>query len=84
MTEVTVYSIDNCPYCDRAKELLTARGLSYREIKLDRNDHEARQKLLERSGMKTFPQIFHGETVIGGFSDLSERDKADKLVSLKQ
>lgn len=84
MTEITIYSIDNCPYCDRAKELLTARGLSYREIKLDRNDHEARQSLLERSGMKTFPQIFHGDNLIGGFSDLSERDKTDRLAALKE
>lgn len=83
MSEVTLYSIDNCPYCDRAKDLLQRRGIGFQEIKIERSDHEAREKLLERSGMKTFPQIFHGSELIGGFSDLSEKDKADQLSSLR-
>lgn len=82
MAPITVYTLDHCPYCDRAKALLKERGLSYEEVRVARDDHETREGLVARSGMKTFPQIFHGDELVGGFSELAERDSADRLASL--
>ena len=80
---VTVYTVDYCGYCNRAKELLQSKGVPFNEIKLDRNDDEARKKLVERSGMKTFPQIFHGDRLIGGCSELIDEDRQDGLARLQ-
>lgn len=83
MASVTVYSLDYCPYCVQAKSLLTQRGVAYEEILVDSRDQETREQLRQRSGMKTFPQIFHGDTLIGGFSDLKERDESQGLDDLR-
>jgi glutaredoxin 3 len=83
MASVTVYSLDYCPYCVQAKALLTQRGVAYEEILVDSRDQETREQLRQRSGMKTFPQIFHGDTVIGGFSDLKARDESQGLDDLR-
>ncbi len=83
MASVKIYSIDYCPYCVQAKSLLTQRGVTYEEILVDSRDHETREQLRQRSGMKTFPQIFHGETLIGGFSDLKARDESQGLEDLR-
>jgi glutaredoxin 3 len=79
---VTVYTIDACPYCDRAKSLLTQRGIGYKEIFIDRSNDEEVTAVRQRSGMRTFPQIYHGDRLIGGFSDLEAQDKVDALRSL--
>jgi glutaredoxin len=50
---------------------------------VDSRDAETREQLRQRSGMKTFPQIFHGDALIGGFSDLKARDEAQGLDDLK-
>lgn len=83
MTKVTIYSLDYCPYCVQAKALLTNRGIPFEEILVDSRDHEMREQLRQRSGMKTFPQIFHGDTLIGGFSDLKARDEERGLADLR-
>ena len=56
--KITLYSIPNCAFCDRAKALLKDKNLAYEEVKMDRNDSQAVQDLFAKSGMRTFPQIF--------------------------
>ncbi|MBK9294078.1 MAG: glutaredoxin 3 [Oligoflexia bacterium] len=75
--------MQNCPYCKRAKALLESRGVAFTETLVD-DDDDATWKALElRSGMKTMPQIFHGDKLIGGYNQLAALDGKDKLASLK-
>ena len=83
MQKVTVYSKVPCPYCDAAKKLLSERGIAYTEIDMTGASPDEFQALIKRSGMRTVPQIFHGERLIGGFDSLSKLDEQDKLESLK-
>lgn len=83
MAQVTVYSKVPCPYCVAAKNLLSQRGIPYTEIDMTGADPEEFQTLVKRSGMRTVPQIFQGERLIGGFDSLSKLDAQDKLESLK-
>ena len=79
MKPVTIYTTPICPYCVRAKNLLTKKGVAYQEIDV-LSDDEARQEMLSKSnGMRTVPQIFVGETHVGGFDELHALDKAGKL-----
>lgn len=79
--KVTVYSKDYCPYCDRAKELLTRKGVAFDAIELQ--DHPGEfQKLKERTGLMTVPQIFIGEKLIGGYTDMAALDRAGELDKL--
>jgi glutaredoxin 3 len=74
MPVVTVYTKDFCPYCDRALALLARKGAQVREIPAAR-DQTIKDEMIARSGgRKTFPQIFIGETHIGGCDDLHELD----------
>ena len=81
MPDVTVYSTTWCPYCDRAKKLLTTRGYDYTNINLD-DDPGFRAQMVEMTGRSTVPQIFIGETPIGGFDDLRALDASGKLAEL--
>lgn len=83
MAKIQVYTMNFCPYCERAKALLKQKGLPYDEIKLGDDDDAAWDALEKRSGMKTMPQIFHGDRLIGGYSDLAALDQNDGLASLK-
>jgi glutaredoxin len=69
---VTVYSKNNCPFCDRAKALLESRGVPYTEVNIE-NDPESRQMLLDK-GLRSVPQIFHGyELIEGGYNGLAKK-----------
>jgi glutaredoxin 3 len=68
MRPVTVYTRAYCPYCTRALALLQRKGASVTEI--DGACPEKRQEMITRSGRWTFPQIFVGDTHIGGCDDL--------------
>jgi glutaredoxin 3 len=72
--KVVMYSLVYCPYCVRAKSLLSANNIIFEEIVVDSDDDETREKLQKKSGMRTFPQIFYGEQLIGGFSELQKLD----------
>ena len=65
MKEVTVYTANPCPYCERAKALLKNRAIPYKEIMVDWNDATAWREMAARSGMRTVPQIFVGENASG-------------------
>ena len=75
---VIVYSTAVCPYCVRAERLLEAKGVAVQKIRVDL-DPEERIKMMERTGRRTVPQIYVGETHVGGFDDLYALDQAGKL-----
>jgi glutaredoxin 3 len=81
--KVTVYTMEYCPFCVRAKDLLKRRGIDFKEVMVPMEDEAQWDELEKKSGMKTMPQIFHGDRLIGGFQDLSALDQKDQLGSLK-
>ncbi|HMT02624.1 MAG TPA: glutaredoxin 3 [Burkholderiales bacterium] len=84
MKAVTIYTKETCPYCMMAKNLLKQKGVNaFNEIRIDL-DESQKAKMIEITQRMTVPQIFIGETHVGGFDDLSalNRDgKLDKLLS---
>ncbi len=80
---ITVYLSDWCPYCQRAKGLLTKKNLAFTEINVD-DDAKFRQDMLARSHRGTVPQIFIGDTHVGGCDDLFELDRSGELDRLIQ
>lgn len=82
MADVVMYSTAVCPYCSRAEMLLKQRGVT--EIKKVRIDQDLAQRdaMIERTGRRTVPQIFIGETHVGGFDDLAALDRRGGLAPL--
>jgi glutaredoxin 3 len=78
MAKVIIYSKTYCPYCDRAKNLLDSKGVSYEERNIE-NKPDEMKALMEKTGMRTVPQIFIDDNLVGGFDDLNALDKAGKL-----
>ena len=79
MKPVKIYTTTYCGYCVRAKDLLTRKGVKYEELDVTGND-EMRSKLVEMSGgQRTVPQIFIGDTHVGGYSDLARLDSEGRL-----
>jgi glutaredoxin 3 len=78
MPPVTLYTTDWCPYCRSAKTYLSARGIAFTEVDVT-DDDEARAGLVRRTGRTTVPQVFVGETHVGGYSDLVALDRAGGL-----
>ncbi len=85
MSKVIIYTPSDfaCPYCIRAKALLQQRGIAFDEIQVSSEDDAQWDELYKKSGMKTVPQIFHGDVLVGGFTELAALDKTDQLRSLK-
>lgn len=81
MTTITMYTTDHCPFCVRAKALLTKLKLPFEEINLSR-DPNGRARLVERTGMMTFPQILVGEHPVGGFDALVAANRDGRLAAL--
>jgi len=81
MKPVTLYTTEMCPFCRSAKALLDKRGVTYEEINLAR-DPDGRNKLIEITGMVTFPQIVIDGNSIGGFQELAAADRAGLLPGL--
>jgi glutaredoxin 3 len=77
MNRIEIYSADNCPWCDRAKSHLRARGLDFEEIDISA-DPVRTQEMTERSGRRTVPWVFIDDMPIGGFDELSMIDLPDK------
>lgn len=80
---VRIYTMGSCPFCTRAKNLLSKRGISYQEILVPDNDDAQWAALYQLSGLRTMPQIFNGDQLIGGYTELAELDQQDQLKSLK-
>ncbi|MCW3015844.1 MAG: glutaredoxin [Solirubrobacterales bacterium] len=81
MADVTVYTTDPCAFCTRAKQLLTKRGIAYREINLAR-DADGRAELTAKTGMLSFPQVIIDGELIGGFQETLAADKSGRLAAL--
>jgi glutaredoxin 3 len=81
VSRVDVYTTPSCPYCVRAKRLLEARGIPFREIDVA-GDDDLRGELIERTGRRTVPQIFIDGEPIGGFDELAALDAAGELAGL--
>ncbi len=82
MAKVTMYSTAVCPFCVRAEMLLKQRGVTEIEkIRIDL-DPSQRSLMMERTGRRTVPQIYIGETHVGGYDDLAALDRAGKLKPL--
>jgi glutaredoxin 3 len=79
MKPVRIYTTPICPYCVRAKSLLAKKGVEVEEIDIYMSD-EARQEMHSNTGgARTVPQIFIGDTHVGGCDDLYALEKAGKL-----
>ena len=78
MPHVTIYTRPFCGFCSRALSLLQAKGAQFTEIDAG-FDPALRREMAERSGRNTFPQIFIGDTHIGGCDDMIALDRAGKL-----
>jgi glutaredoxin 3 len=80
---IVVYTTGWCPYCQRARSLLTEKGLEIKEINVD-EDGKLREEMIARSGRRTVPQIFIGDKHVGGCDDLYALDGSGELDRLIQ
>jgi len=83
MAIIVIYSTLHCSYCQRARQLLTEKGVDFDEIRVDLQP-ERRSEMEQRSGRQSVPQIFIGEQHIGGCDDLYALDASGKLDVLLQ
>ena len=81
MADVLMYTTAICPYCVAAKNFLKQRGASYTEVRVDL-DLAQRQQMLARTRRTSVPQIFIGDTHVGGYADLVALDRAGGLKPL--
>ncbi|UCJ17083.1 glutaredoxin 3 [Pseudomonas sp. MM211] len=81
MAKVVVYSSDWCPYCIRAKQLLTNKSVAFDEIRVD-GKPDLRAEMTRKAGRTSVPQIWIGETHVGGCDDLYALERAGKLDAL--
>ncbi len=79
--QVLMYATSWCPYCARARRLLADKGIPCTEIDIDAQP-QARLEMIRRSGRRTVPQIFIGETHVGGSDDLHALDASGGLERL--
>ena len=84
MAKVVMYSTGVCPFCLMAERLLKSKGVA--EIEKIRVDLEPqrREEMMQRTGRRTVPQIYVGDTHVGGYDDLAALDRAGKLEELLQ
>jgi len=81
---VVMYSTGVCPYCQMAERLLKAKGVdAIEKIRIDL-DPAQRAEMMQKTGRRTVPQIYIGDTHVGGFDELSALDRAGKLDALLQ
>ena len=82
MPLIKMYTTQSCPFCVRAKALLKQRGVqSINEIQVDIHPH-ARNEMVQLTGRRTVPQIFIGNTHVGGYDDLYALDQRGGLIPL--
>jgi glutaredoxin 3 len=81
MQTVKIYTTGSCPYCVHAKQLLTQRGVAFNEVRVDTTPSE-RQVMMALSGRRSVPQIFIGETHVGGCDDLVALDGSGGLMTM--
>lgn len=78
MKKVEIYTTQWCPYCDAAKSLLQQKGIEYEEV--DADDADTRMAMVQRAhGRRTVPQIFIGDTHVGGYDDMAALERRGQL-----
>ncbi|RYE88707.1 MAG: glutaredoxin 3 [Hyphomicrobiales bacterium] len=78
MQKVQIYTTQWCPYCHAAKSLLEEKGVAFEEVNAE--DPEIRMQMVQRAnGRRTVPQIFIGETHVGGYDDMAALDRRGQL-----
>lgn len=82
MAKVTIYTTMFCPYCHMAKDLLKKKGVTYDEIDVDAKTGLRAQMREKAGGRNTVPQIWIGDSHVGGCDDLYALDRAGKLDSM--
>jgi glutaredoxin 3 len=83
MQPVVIYSSDYCPYCMRAKQLLSRKGVAFTELNVD-GKPDVRAEMTRKAGRTSVPQIWIGTTHVGGCDDLHALERAGKLDALLQ
>ena len=82
MANITMYVTASCPYCHNAERLLLSKGVEHiHKVRIDL-DPDLRVAMMEKSGRRTVPQIYIGDTHVGGFDDLRAMDLAGELDAL--
>ncbi|OPX54550.1 glutaredoxin 3 [Oceanospirillum multiglobuliferum] len=81
MQQVTIYSKSWCPFCVRAKSLLQAKKVAFQEIDVEKEPTRLAE-MIQQSGRRTVPQIWVGDTHVGGCDDLFALESAGRLDSL--
>ena len=76
--KVLMYTTAVCPYCQMAERLLRAKGVEVEKVRVDL-EPQRRAEMMEKTGRRTVPQIYVGETHVGGYDDLAALDRAGKL-----
>ena len=76
--QITLYSTAVCPYCVAAKNFLKSKGQTWTEVRID-TDPAEREKMMARTRRTSVPQIFIGETHVGGYDDMMALHRAGKL-----
>jgi len=78
MSKIQIYTTNWCPYCNAAKSLLDDKGVAYDEI--DVTEPSLRDAMIERShGRRTVPQIFVGDTHVGGYNEMAALERRGQL-----
>jgi len=78
MQKVQIYTTQSCPYCHAAKSLLAEKGVTYEEVNAE--DPDVRTQMVKRAnGRRTVPQIFVGETHVGGYDDMAALERRGQL-----
>lgn len=80
---ITLYSSAICPYCVAAKNFLKSKGLAWTEVRID-TDPAAREAMVAKARRTSVPQIFVGETHVGGYDDMMALHRAGKFEPLLQ
>ncbi|GCY10729.1 glutaredoxin 3 [Escherichia coli] len=82
MAKVTLYGTDWCPFCVRAEQLLTRKGIAFEKINITTAPQWREEMVRKSGGRRSVPQIFIGEAHVGGFDDLAELDRQGRLDAL--
>lgn len=81
LNKITIYTTRFCPFCVRAKQLLSSKNAEFEEIPVD-GDTEKRRQMMQKSGRRTVPQIWIGDQHIGGCDELYALERAGQLNQL--
>lgn len=79
MPKITIYTTQFCPYCSSAKALLRRKNVEFSEIDVSYDGEERQRMMAKAQGRRTVPQIFIGETHVGGSDELHALDRQGKL-----